>query len=121
MEFSEDRPIYLQIKEWVIKEIIAGNLAPGAQIQPVREMAVQLLTNPNTVQRALRELEAEGVLFSKRGLGRFVTEDEASLNALNQTEVGKVVENFMIEMQAFGYDKSGILKIVKEKLGEETC
>ena len=70
MNFAEDRPIYLQIMDEIIQQIIAGKLKPGEKISAVREMAVQLSTNPNTVQRSLQELERMNILYSERGKGR---------------------------------------------------
>ncbi|ALS00235.1 GntR family transcriptional regulator [Enterococcus silesiacus] len=114
MDFHTDRPIYLQIMDFIIQQIVSGKLEPGDKIKAVREMAVELATNPNTVQRALQELEREDILFSKRGLGRFVTEDTETINQLQTQAVGKVIENFLAEMKNFGWTQEQ----AKDLLGE---
>ncbi|WP_206911488.1 hypothetical protein IGL98_002213 [Enterococcus sp. DIV0840] len=103
MDFHTDRPIYLQIMDFIIQQIISGKLEPGDKVKAVREMAVELATNPNTVQRALQELEREDILFSKRGLGRFVTEDIEKISDLQHQAVGQVIENFLAEMKKMGW------------------
>ena len=70
MEFKADQPIYLQIMSLIQNKIVSGELKKGDKIPAVRSLALDLSTNPNTVQRALSELEREEIVFSKRGLGR---------------------------------------------------
>ncbi|MGX7264011.1 GntR family transcriptional regulator [Enterococcus crotali] len=114
MDFHTDRPIYLQIMDFIIQQIVSGKLKPGDKVKAVREMAVELATNPNTVQRALQELEREAILFSKRGLGRFVTEDRETIRLLQKQAVGNVIENFLVEMKKFGWTQEQ----AKDLLGE---
>lgn len=114
MDFHTDRPIYLQIMDFIIQQIVSGKLQPGDKVKAVREMAVELATNPNTVQRALQELEREDILFSRRGLGRFVTEDIGKIDALQNQEVEQVIENFLAEMKKFGWTEEQ----AKDLLGE---
>lgn len=80
MKFDDKIPIYYQIKNYIYGRIITGKLVPGEKIPAVRQLAVDLTVNVNTVQRALSELISEGILESKRGLGNFVTEDQAAIN-----------------------------------------
>ena len=75
MEFDDKLPIYYQIKQYFYHEIIVGRLALGAKLPSVRQIAVALTVNVNTVQRALAEMETEKVITSQRGKGNFVTED----------------------------------------------
>lgn len=103
MEFVADRPIYLQIMDSIIQQIISNQLQPGEKVKAVREMAVELMTNPNTVQRALQELEREEILFSKRGLGRYVTEDQAKIQQLKQGIKEEVIASFLLEMEKLGW------------------
>lgn len=79
MKFDDKIPIYYQIKNYIYGQIITGRLAPGEKIPAVRQLAVDLTVNVNTVQRALGELISEGILESRRGLGNFVTEDQATI------------------------------------------
>ena len=73
-EFDRDRPIYAQLVEQLQRAIVSGAYAPGAKIPSVRELAGQLAINPNTIQRAYRELESEGYILSVAGKGSFVTQ-----------------------------------------------
>ena len=89
MDFDDKIPIYYQIKQYIYQEIIVGHFPPGSKIPAVRQFAVDLTVNVNTMQRALRELIQEGILVSQRGKGNFVTEDQDILQNLRQTVVEK--------------------------------
>ena len=119
MDFLTDRPIYLQIMDFITQQIISGKLEPGAKVKAVRELAVALATNPNTVQRALQELEREGILFSKRGLGRFVTEDTEKISHLQDQAVGQVIETFFAEMKKFGWTQEQAKDLLQECIERE--
>lgn len=73
INYRDSRPIYLQIKENIIKLIMSGSLKQDEQIPSVRELAVSLAINPNTIQRAYRELESEGYIYVTAGKGSFVS------------------------------------------------
>ena len=73
------RPIYAQIIERVQLDIVTGHYAPGSRLPSVRELAAQAAVNPNTMQRALSELEGSGLIYAQRTSGRFVTEDTARI------------------------------------------
>ncbi|MTD38039.1 GntR family transcriptional regulator [Erwinia sp. CPCC 100877] len=119
MNFLTDRPIYLQIMDFIIQQIVSGVLHPGMKIKPVRELAVELATNPNTVQRALQELEREEILFSKRGLGRFVTEDSEKINQLKEHAVAAVIEHFLTEMKKFGFTQEQVKELLSKHIEKE--
>ncbi|MBO8130809.1 MAG: GntR family transcriptional regulator [Candidatus Marinimicrobia bacterium] len=80
MEFREDRAIYLQIADYILDNIILKNWKPGDKIPSVREMAVNIEVNPNTVMRTYNYLQDKGVIFNKRGIGYFVSEDAYELS-----------------------------------------
>lgn len=86
MEFSENKPIYLQIADDICEQILSGKLEPGARIPSVREWGATIGVNPNTVARSYDELTDRGVIFQKRGIGFFVSENsrEAILRAEKQ-------------------------------------
>ena len=77
--FDMSRPIYAQIVERLKAKILAGTYPPGGHLDSVRDMAAAAGVNPNTMQRALAQLEAEGLVYTERTTGRFVTEDTALL------------------------------------------
>ena len=76
------RPVYVQLVEQLELALVAGEFPPGSRILPVRELAADAGVNPNTMQRALAQLEAEGLVYTERTTGRFVTEDTALLEQL---------------------------------------
>lgn len=104
--FSDDIPIYLQIMNQVKAQIAAGILKPGEKIAPVRELAMEAGVNPNTMQKALAELEREGVLYSKRTAGRFVAESESRTETLQEQMVKEQMDNYLTAMQQLGYDRT---------------
>ncbi|GAA3602915.1 GntR family transcriptional regulator [Secundilactobacillus similis] len=84
MEFNDKIPIYYQIKTVIYDKIISGALKPGEKLPAVRQLAVELTVNVNTVQRALSEMISEAVIYSQRGKGNFVTTDVETINQLKQ-------------------------------------
>lgn len=82
MNFDDKVPIYYQIKQYIYQEIIVSHFQPGTKIPPVRQLALDLTVNVNTIQRALSELIDEKILISKRGKGNFVTTELETLNNL---------------------------------------
>ncbi|AIM10674.1 GntR family transcriptional regulator [Bacillus anthracis] len=79
IEFSPNTPIYIQVMEYIKKEIVTGHLLPGDKIPSVRELASELQVNPNTIQRTFQELERDGVVVTRRGMGRYVTNEGRKL------------------------------------------
>lgn len=113
-EFTDDTPVYLQIMNQVKVRIAAGILQPGEKIAPVRELAMEAGVNPNTMQKALAELEREGVLYSKRTSGRFVAENEKQTQGLQQQMAASQMENYLAAMQQLGYDSEQAVEELKE-------
>ena len=81
INYRDARPIYTQVKDGLRKLILTGALAPGSKLPSVRKLATELAINPNTIQRAYRELEAEGYICSVPGRGSFVCQQDAALEA----------------------------------------
>ncbi|KAF1305518.1 GntR family transcriptional regulator [Enterococcus saccharolyticus] len=102
MIFSDGRPIYSQIMEFIIQEILLEKIKPGEKVMAVRELAMELSTNPNTVQRALQELERLEILYSIRGRGRFVTDNQQILTALKEEKKNEVVKDYLQKMANIG-------------------
>lgn len=82
MEFDTNRPIYLQLYEEIKKQIASGELAPGEKLESVRNLAKTYSVNPNTVQRALQELEREELIATDRTRGKYVTDNRKSIDTL---------------------------------------
>ena len=75
MKFRKQRAIYLQIGDYLCENILTGTYAPGDKIPSVRDMAVSVEVNPNTVMRTYTALQQKGILFNQRGIGFFVADD----------------------------------------------
>jgi len=119
--FQNTTPIYIQIMALLKKQIATQVLSPGQLLDPVREMAMTYQVNPNTVQRALSELEREGLLRSERTAGRFVTEDVALIQALHQTLFNDATTVYIEAVTALHIDKESVITAVKDRLkGENT-
>lgn len=101
--FSPDIPIYLQIVEQLEQMIASGMLSPGDRLMSVREFASDANVNPNTMQKALTELEKRGIVYSQRTLGRFVTDDPEKLDELRKELAQKEIQSFLGAMKRLGY------------------
>jgi len=115
IDFDANIPIYSQIVDRFVIDICSGVLPAGSQVTPVRELALQLGVNPNTLQRALSELERRGLLFTERTSGRFVTKDNALIDECRHEMSRTVVSEFMERMRSLGWKGEEITKLIKEK------
>jgi len=109
-------PVYRQLIDQVQAGIATGTLSTGAQIPTVRQVAVDLAINPNTVMRAYRELEIRGVLDTQQGTGTFIaargpqTEDDGRARRLDQ-----LIDEFVSRVGAGGFTLAEILDALKER------
>lgn len=106
-------PIYIQIMNSMKHAIVSGELKTGDKVQSVREMAQELGVNPNTIQRALLELEREGLLETERAQGRYVLADAETIEALRREMAAEAAETFLSEMKALGIEGEEIKKYIK--------
>jgi len=104
--FTGDRPIYTQLVERLQMRIVTGAYPPGARLKSVRDLAAEAAVNPNTMQRALAELEDTGLVYTQRTAGRFVTEDEERIAALRERLGREKVRRFLAEMRELGYRRA---------------
>lgn len=112
--FDEDTPIYLQIIDHFKAQIASGALPPGEKLASVRDLAMEAQVNPNTMQKALAELEREGYLYSKRTAGRFVSENHGQRDDLQHEMMMAQLDNFVANMKKLGYSLSDTQKIFLE-------
>lgn len=108
MEFQANIPIYLQLIDMVKMQIVSGTLKPGEKLKSVRELAMEYGVNPNTMQKALVELENEELLYTMRTAGRYVTEDELLISRLREQQARERIGQFLEELSRFGYSKQEI-------------
>ncbi|MCI8328037.1 MAG: GntR family transcriptional regulator [Oscillibacter sp.] len=118
-QFSNDAPIYAQLIQQVKVGIVTGAFPPGERLPSVRDLATEAGVNPNTMQRALAELERDGLVYSQRTAGRFVTEDNTMINAAKKSLAKRHVKSFLEAMLRLGFQREEIISLIEQELGEE--
>ena len=113
MDFQANYPIYLQIAEDVKRRIVIGELKPGDKLPSNAELAIAYQVNPNTVQRIYRQLEAEGISYTKRGIGTFLAEDPAMPERLRQEIGEKLSAQFLKQMETYHFSKEEIIRLLE--------
>lgn len=116
---DSQRPIYAQIIERVQLDIVTGRYAPGSRLPSVRELAAQAAVNPNTMQKALSELETSGLIYTQRTSGRFVTEDILRIRQAKQRLASMQVRDFIRKMQELGMSREEVTELFQEIVREE--
>ncbi len=119
--FSPDNtaPIYLQITEKIKNDIVSGELCPGMRLPSVRDLAMQLKVNPNTVQKALAELENAGLLFTERTNGKFVTDDAELIKSVRDEYAKAIAESFLSSMEKIGISRCDAIKYLNDSGGDK--
>ena len=112
--FDNNKPIYLQIMEKIKLQIISHKLEPNQQLPTVRELASEAGVNPNTIQRALADLEREGFVYTKRTSGRFVTEDLDLILQSRKQLSEEQLQQFVTGMVDFGYEKEELPTVLRD-------
>lgn len=115
MKFDDNIPIYKQIMDECKRRIIIDEYQPGMKVPPVRELAVEFGVNPNTVQRAMSDLEREGLFVSERTSGRFICQDKALIEALKNSAVREKITAFLEEMKQYGCNEEEIIQMIRER------
>lgn len=119
-KLTSDRPVFIQIMEKLKQDIVTGLYSPGDKLPSVRDLAGEAAVNPNTMQRAFSELEREGLVYTQRTNGRFITEDLNLINQLKEQMALDAITNFLSSMQQLGFSKKETLALIEETLEEET-
>lgn len=101
-KFKDGIPIWTQIIDTIRQKIVRGDWPPGSKVPAVRELALEAGVNPNTMQRALSEMERDGLLYSERTSGRFVTENEEILKELRETLCQEAVQELLAQLRQLG-------------------
>ena len=118
-KLSDGRPIYVQLMETITAAIASGTLAAGSRLPSVREMAAQAGVNPNTMQRALAELERDGLLYSQRTAGRFVTDQSDRITQKRKELAMQQIRIFLSSMKEMGYTSEQTLNLIQQAVKEE--
>lgn len=111
---DSDRPIFIQIIEKIQMDIISGLYAPGDKLPSVRELAQKASVNPNTMQKALSELERTGLVYSQRTSGRYITEDTAMIAELKSTLAKDIVTQFLDNMLRLGIPEEEVIPLISK-------
>lgn len=111
--FRNDQPIYSQLIQRLTEAIVSGVYAPGEKLPSVRELALEAGVNPNTVQRSLTELERDGLVFSQRTAGRFVTENENMIVNEKLRIADERVSEFLRSMKTLGCGRQEIISLIE--------
>ena len=117
--FSNDAPIYTQLIEQIKVGIVAGAFPPGERLPSVRDLATEAGVNPNTMQRALAELERDGLVFSQRTAGRFATEDKTTIEKAKRGLAERHIKTFLAAMLRLGYQPEDIVTLLRQETSEE--
>lgn len=111
---SSDRPIYVQLLEGLKQRIVTGEYPAGSQLPSVRDLAVQAGVNPNTMQKALSELEREELVYSVRTSGRYVTENALLIESIKKDMAQTAVKGFLMRMAELGLSREETVRLIEE-------
>lgn len=117
--FESDRPIYIQLVEKIKIAIISGKYKLGDRLPSVRDFALEIKANPNTVQRAYTELEEQGLVVTERTNGKFVTEDKTLIGKMREEIAKNNLKNFINNMLQLGFTEKEIKEYLISNLGKE--
>ena len=113
-DFDSKTPIYIQIIEQIKTDIISGKIAAGEKLPSVREIAFNLKVNPNTVQKALSDLEETGLIYTERTNGKFVTDELALIEKYKKEHADRLCEKFLENMKTIGYTYGEVLEYLNK-------
>ena len=117
--FDNNIPIYIQLVDGLKLDIISGKIKAGERLPSVRELALKIKVNPNTVQKALAELESLGLIYTERTNGKFVTNDEKLIKKLRDEYANNLVSKFISNMNDLGINNDEIVYYINKLRGEE--
>ncbi|MEG2429019.1 MAG: GntR family transcriptional regulator [Oscillospiraceae bacterium] len=117
-KLNTERPIYAQLIEQITELIVSGVYQPGSKMPSVRDLAQDAAVNPNTMQKALAELERNGIVHTQRTSGRFITEDIDMLNQTKQNLAANQIASFLERMSQLGFTKEEIISLIQNNAKE---
>lgn len=113
---NDSKPVYLQIIDQVKRKILVGEYQSGSKLPSVRDLAVEASVNPNTMQRALSDLEREGMIYAERTTGRFVTEDKEMIDKMKADFASEIIKGFIASLKQLGFTPTEIVLAVKAEI-----
>ena len=119
LDLHSGMPVYRQIMDQVRGAIASGALTPGDQLPTVRQLAVDLEINPNTVMRAYREMEIRGILDTQQGTGTFVSQQKIERDAIERSRgLEQLVEEFAAKAGASGFNLEELMMALRDRWDE---
>ncbi|MBQ7137018.1 MAG: GntR family transcriptional regulator [Bacilli bacterium] len=118
-EFDNNIPIYLQLVEQLKIYIISGKINPGERLPSVRDLALQTKVNPNTMQKALVELEELKLVYTERTNGRFVTNDQKLIEKYKKEYADELSKKYFASMESIGFNINESIKYLKSIGGDK--
>ena len=113
--FENDRPVYIQLVEKLKLAIVAGEYPAGERLPSVRDLAMEIKANPNTVQRALVDLEQTGLIYTQRTNGKFVTEDKELVQKIREELAKQAFNKFQENMKQLGFGEDEMKQYVMKQ------
>ena len=117
--FNNEKPIYIQLVELIRLDIVSGKLKPSDRLPSVRELALTLKVNPNTLQKAMAELESEGLIYTERTNGKFVTSNSSLIEKVKMDLARDKVNNYLVDMKNIGITYEDSIKYLQELGGNK--
>lgn len=120
-QYASGTPIYLQLVDQFKHRIISGELTVGSKLESVRDLAVSFEVNPNTMQRALAELERDHLVYAERTAGRFITQDKELIVKMREEIAQEIIETFIQQMDSIGFSTKEAIELFQKKITERSA
>ncbi|MFA6940282.1 MAG: GntR family transcriptional regulator [Clostridiaceae bacterium] len=117
-DINSERPVYIQLIEQIQASIISGYFKPSDKLPSVRDLAAEASVNPNTMQKALAELERSGLIYSNRTSGRYITSDLMLIKELKGKSAKCLIIDFVEKMKQLGFEQEEVLTMITETIKE---
>lgn len=118
-DLNSDKPVYLQLMERIELNILSGVYHPGDRLPAVRELALEAAVNPNTMQKALQELERSGLIYAERTNGRYITDDIKMIDEMRNSLAKEETKRYFNAMEKLGFPSDLIKNFMDSYLKEE--
>lgn len=119
LDFDNNIPIYIQLVDIIKMDIISGNIIPGEKLSSIRDLSLKYKVNPNTIQKAMNELENLKLIYTERTNGKYVTSDKELINGFKENYARMISKNYINNMIDMGYNIEDIIKYIKTDKGDK--
>ena len=119
LEWDNNLPIYIQVVDILKKDIVSGSIKPGERLPSVRDLAISMKVNPNTMQKALNCLEDLNLIYTERTNGKYITEDKEIIVKLKYEYANNIANEYLSNMESLGFSKLDAIKYLKDIEGDK--